>query len=112
MTEEELVNTGIKWIEESLFSPHRPTELPPEHELIVEDVFTGLRGTWTVLFDTEWLPMAPDDDRCTVPRAHLRWVELDGDEFSRPYRFELHQIDAITLSVLQDLADDEVEAME
>lgn len=84
----------------------------PEYELIpVEDVFFGLRGTWSVSYDIDWVDGQPGDDFRTFPKARVRLIELDGPEHPQPYRFAPSQIDAETLALLQDLCDDQIEEM-
>ena len=112
MTEAELMAVQQRFIENSLFGVEAPvTERTPDWDIPVEDVFTGLRGGWTVHFDEEWVDAQPDGFN-TVLRARLRYVELDGPEYDKPLRFTLSQIDAITLSILQDLADEFLEERE
>lgn len=105
-----------KYIEEVMFSPTPPrTELPPEHDMIVEDVtgLDGLNGTLRLYFDIEYLPLQPDDDFRTEPRAHLRYLDFEPTaQHRRTTRYHMDELTALTVSVLQDLADEEVECME
>ena len=113
MTEAEMRGylTAQQFIENSLFGASPVTEPRPDFEFIAEDVITGLRGTLTVFCDFDEQEAQPDDWR-TVTRAMVRYCELDGDEYRRPVRIEWHQLTEGAQRVIQDLADDEVRAME
>ena len=118
MTEAEIRGflTAQRFIEDSLFGADRvKTEIPPDFDMIVEDVFVGLVGTWTLHFDADEQACQPDNDWRTTTRAKLRYVELDGDEYKHPVRFNCDpdagrvQVSRDELATLQDLADDEIQ---